>query len=338
MKRYYAAAGALLLGTSALAWAGSADKTTIEPIVTSDVKVDMSSGKVVTTDAKPFLVANSDLNMTKQWTPVYAELDQDLEKLALAETGAKLQTASNSWSDAKVATAVDTDAGTKVETAALEDKVVTDADATFQTASVDKKTVETGMGGPLEEATASPTVVEPSNADPEHDARGIPVISDAAFVPPGFNGLGGAVGGPDEGSAESYPACTATVTDNCIQLYERGVRASLARTDKVESDVATTDKVESDSTAAVGGPYEPVDSASSDLAMNGDGDIDVAAGETTDGEIMLASADSGLATHSEHQGVGGPVEAQSGYPPCSPGPGDDRCIQLYEAGVTGAGN
>ena len=63
------------------------------------------------------------------------------------------------------------DAGAKIETAALEDKVVTDADATFQTASVDKKTVETGMGGPLEEVAVSPAVVQPSNADPEHDAR-----------------------------------------------------------------------------------------------------------------------------------------------------------------------
>src|SRR5688572_2930194 len=122
MKRYYAAAGALLLGTSALAWAGSADKTTIEPIVTSDAKLEMSSGKFVTTDAKPFLVADSDLNVKKQWTPVYATLDQDLAKLALAETGAKLQTASaDSWSD--------TDSGAKIETAALEDKVVADADA-----------------------------------------------------------------------------------------------------------------------------------------------------------------------------------------------------------------
>lgn len=323
MKRYYAAAGALLLGTSALAWAGSADKTTVEPIATSEAKLDMSSGKVVTTDAKPFLVADSDLSVKKQWTPVYATLDQDLAKLALAETGAKVQTASaDSWSD--------TDAGAKVETAALEDKVVTDADATFQTASVDKKTVDTGMGGPLEEVAVSPAVVQPSNANPEHDARGIPVISDAAFVPPGFNGIGGAVGGPDEGGAdESYPACTATVTDNCIQLYERGVRASLASapTAKLEEESSTT--------TAVGGPYEPVGADTNDLAMNGDGDIDVAAGETTDGE-MLASAD--VATHSDHQGVGGPVEAQSGYPPCSPGPGDDRCIQLYEPGVTGAGN
>ena len=53
---------------------------------------------------------------------------------------------------------------------------------------------------------------------------------------------------------------------------------------------------------------------------------------------MSSSPSADVASHSDHQGVGGPVEAQSGYPPCSPGPGDDRCIQLYEAGVTGAGN
>ena len=95
--------------------------------------------------------------------PGLCDARPDLAKLALAETGAKLQTASaDSWSD--------TD-GAKIETAALEDKVVTDADATFQTASVDKKTVETGMGGPLEEVAVSPAVVQPSNADPEHDAR-----------------------------------------------------------------------------------------------------------------------------------------------------------------------
>ena len=35
--------------------------------------------------------------------------------------------------------------------------------------------------------------------------------------------------------------------------------------------------------------------------------------------------------------MGGPID-ETGYPPCSPGPGDDRCIQLYEPGVTGAGN
>ena len=71
--------------------------------------------------------------------------------------------------------------------------------------------------------------------------------------PAGLNGIGGAVGGPDEGGAdESYPACTATVTDNCIQLYERGVRASLAS--------APTAKLEEESSRRRpwAGPCEPV--------------------------------------------------------------------------------
>jgi hypothetical protein len=324
MKRYYAAAGALLLGTSALAWAGSTNKPIIEPVATSDTKTEMSWDKSMTADAKPILVADSSMNVKKQWTPVYAELDQDLEKLALAETG-KVQTASaDSWTGTKIETAA---VGDKVETAWVE----TDTVAKVETASVDKVDA-TGMGGPLEEIdpAVSAAVVQPSNADPEHDARGIPVISDAAFVPPGYNNIGGAVGGPVEGGDdESYPACTATVTDNCIQTYERGVDASLASSGSSDSSKST----------AMGGPFEPVDADSAKLAMNGDGDIDVANGEIADGEIQVASVDPSIAGHSDHQGVGGPVEAQSGYPPCSsPGPGDDRCIQLFEPGVTGAGN
>jgi hypothetical protein len=68
------------------------------------------------------------------------------------------------------------------------------------------------------------SLVQPDNSNPEHDARGIAVISDPAMVPPGFNGTGGAVGGPLEpiGPDESYPNCSRTITDNCLQAYERG--------------------------------------------------------------------------------------------------------------------
>jgi hypothetical protein len=78
---------------------------------------------------------------------------------------------------------------------------------------------------------ASGAVVQPSNAAPERDARGIAVISDPAAVPAGFNGVSGtSMGGPlvdpatgqAVGAETSYPACTATVTDNCVQTYERG--------------------------------------------------------------------------------------------------------------------
>lgn len=79
-------------------------------------------------------------------------------------------------------------------------------------------------------AEASAAIVAPSNADPERDARGIPVISAAAVVPPGWNGLaaGAAMGGPEldpatgEPVVRDYPACTATVTDKCLQTYEVG--------------------------------------------------------------------------------------------------------------------
>jgi hypothetical protein len=32
-------------------------------------------------------------------------------------------------------------------------------------------------------------------------------------------------------------------------------------------------------------------------------------------------------------GMGGPIETPMGWRTCEPGPGDDRCIQLYERGV-----
>ncbi|MGZ8350608.1 MAG: hypothetical protein ACXWU2_11320 [Allosphingosinicella sp.] len=78
---------------------------------------------------------------------------------------------------------------------------------------------------------ASGAAVQPSNTDPEEDARGIAVISDPATVPAGLNAAtGAAVGGPlvdpatgaADAAGDSYPPCTASVTDNCLQTYERG--------------------------------------------------------------------------------------------------------------------
>jgi hypothetical protein len=81
-------------------------------------------------------------------------------------------------------------------------------------------------------AATTAQLVEPSNAAPERDARGIPVISAAAVAPAGWNGVpASAVGGPELDPAtgqaaapDSYPACTAAVTDRCVQTYERGRR------------------------------------------------------------------------------------------------------------------
>jgi hypothetical protein len=79
-------------------------------------------------------------------------------------------------------------------------------------------------------ATPTSPVSMPGNTDPELDARGIPVISDPATVPAGFNMTPG-VGGPlvdasspppSEPATETYPPCTREITDNCVQTYERG--------------------------------------------------------------------------------------------------------------------
>ena len=152
-------------------------------------------------------------------------------------------------------------------------------------------------------------------------------------------GMGGPIEQADAGAiadltprpaTQNYPACDpGPGDDHCIQLYEPGVRAQLASWNRPTGGLA-----DGTATTAMGGPYEPVDetkveTAAADVGMNGDVAVDPAPGETSDTE---------LAAHGELQGVGGPVEAQSGYPPCDPGPGDDRCIQLYERGVTGAGN
>ena len=80
--------------------------------------------------------------------------------------------------------------------------------------------------------TAAPSgqTVTPDNSAPERDARGIPVVSDAASAPAGFNEnpqVGGTGASPSSPPApqppnENYPACSRTVTDNCVQAYERG--------------------------------------------------------------------------------------------------------------------
>jgi hypothetical protein len=79
-------------------------------------------------------------------------------------------------------------------------------------------------------ATTTAQLVEPSNSNPERDARGIAVISAAAVAPAGWNGVPAeAMGGPEldpatgePAASAEYPACTATVTDRCLQTYERG--------------------------------------------------------------------------------------------------------------------
>jgi hypothetical protein len=130
-------------------------------------------------------------------------------------------------------------------------------------------------------------------------------------------------------AAQNYPACDpGPGDDSCIQLYEPGVRVALASW--IQPTGGFTD---SPATAtAMGGPYEPVEAAH-EVALVGDGTVAYALGETDADEVILAMAS---ATEADYTGMGGPI-AETGYPACS-ATVTDRCIQLYERGVTGAGN
>ena len=110
------------------------------------------------------------------------------------------------------------------------DGIVTTA---YETEEATDTAIQTAaaMTGTTDLAVAGTLVSQPSNASPERDARGIAVISDPATVPAGWNGTaaGSAMGGPELDAVtgepvapETYPACTATVTDNCLQTYEKG--------------------------------------------------------------------------------------------------------------------
>ena len=97
--------------------------------------------------------------------------------------------------------------------------------APFETAATPAAADATAPESPA----ALDSVVRPSNASPERDARGIAVISAPAVVPAGWNGTAAtAMGGPlldaETGApavAVHYPPCTAAVTDHCLQTYER---------------------------------------------------------------------------------------------------------------------
>ena len=82
--------------------------------------------------------------------------------------------------------------------------------------------------------TATSPVVMPDNSAPRVDNNGNTVISHPAVAPPGFNqapgmnGVGGPYVDPSQPPAPTaaigdYPPCSRTVTDHCIQTYERGV-------------------------------------------------------------------------------------------------------------------
>lgn len=148
-------------------------------------------------------------------------------------------------------------------------------------------------------------------------------------------------------AAGNYPPCDpGPGDDHCIQLYEPGVRVALASWDQPTGGLATGE--DATMMASADTDYSGTDMASADTVTPSDMNMSSDLGTTADMGTtdMAANEEAGypVDTSSPYQGVGGPDEEigatgemQTGYPACSASV-TDRCIQLYERGVTGEGN
>jgi hypothetical protein len=139
-------------------------------------------------------------------------------------------------------------------------------------------------------------------------------------------------GGPLEPA--SYPACRpGRGDDNCIQLYERGVRAAAIAMGGPYEPAAGAAKAQAPAASASGAkvPDEGDEAEMAGASGAPKGAADPHAGHDMNGAKPAAS------TPTPNLGVGGPIEARSGYPACS-ATVTDSCIQRHERGVTGAGN
>jgi hypothetical protein len=138
--------------------------------------------------------------------------------------------------------------------------------------------------------------VDPMAGDPDLDLTEQPVddtvVTDTAVVDDSQPAIGGPLEDATTGdinmaaadlatrpATQNYPPCRpGPGDDNCIQLYEPGVQTALASWNRPTGGLA------GETQAAMGGPYEPVDEATAETAMNGDGDVDMALGETEQSE------------------------------------------------------
>lgn len=291
MKKMLVTAAALMLGTSALAWA-PAEKAHMDAMGV-EAASDWSKSAW---SAEKSPLGFSSLEGKDMMKSESAGLESSA---SMMKGDAQVPAMFAKWEDptvesASTASADMADVKGAVYAASLQEK------SAVQTAAVDSKattTAHAGMGGPIEEARGYPP------CDP----------------------------GPGD--------------DNCIQLYERGVETSLAAWKGSEPEVA------------MGGPFEPApastkeqSSSSTDHSSMGHGQSSTGTGHSssstnadTGKPAATASAPAdGSATKpavpdstagTTPGAIGGPIEPVTAYPPCRPGRGDDRCIQLYERGV-----
>jgi hypothetical protein len=134
---------------------------------------------------------------------------------------------------------------------------------------------ETMATVPFLQTASAGTAAATGTGDPDLDLAVDPDAEQASLT-----GMGGPEE-PVEMAATAAPAAPVGYRpcrpgpgdDNCIQLYEPGVREALA---------SWTPRTEA---VAMGGPYEPVDGGGPETAMAGDGLVDAELGEMAGDEV-----------------------------------------------------
>lgn len=140
------------------------------------------------------------------------------------------------------------------------------------------------------------TIPKAAEADAPVPEAADPEAADIGTADTGTDGVGGPVETAESmavttatidlaphPATQNYPACApGPGDDNCIQLYEPGVRMALASWNQptgglIDGQTATA--------TAIGGPYEPAEGGGSETATNGDGVIDATMGEAEGVEL-----------------------------------------------------
>lgn len=175
-----------------------------------------------------------------------------------------------------------------------------------------------GMGGPLEEVSTKGGMGEElAGADVDGKFDTADLDTSAKFASAG-TGMGGKLASADKGGETGAKLASA----------DMDMGAKLAGSDAGSGISGKT-------FSGMGGPEEETGSTKQASDRNSSEPVDAAAA-TKDSTAPGAERGQGKEAHTEaHSGMGGPEEATTEYPPCSPGPGDDRCIQLYERDVGG---
>ena len=241
MKKLPIAAAALLLGTSAYAMIPpdttmQGDPYTVEPTTAVTPLYDeapaLQPAAVDTwTTAKP-VVYTADATDPAFKTVVATSDDVKAADLAKADKA-----------DAQF------DAATDAEWNAAA-KAKLDSMAMGDAAKLQPATYDTGFAADKSAATLQPASME-TGFVADDSMSGTETMAAADLAP--------------RPAAGNYPACRpGPGDDHCIQLYERGVQERLASWSQPTGGFAGA----SDSQVAMGGPYEPADSAASTEALN----------------------------------------------------------------------